>query len=646
MANINFLSAVMGQIFFPGGKSTRTVGEKLSDFVNIMDFGAVRNDSSAGAQANNNLAWTAAQNYLADAGNDGGTIYFPHGHFYFANTMVTTAGGRYTIKGAGTADSGAGLTYTTGSQSGTCLVFPNTNCIGLMMKTNRGPHVLEDFWVVGSHVGGGGADPGANTASGILINNTTYINRVGVRGFPGHGILFHGNSAGEGTNCNESSAHNCTLKGNGGCGLKTEGSDANACFFSMLNCADNRLFSVWDDSKFQNVHIGHHHSAGSFARGSYKDSSDSGAVWINLYTENAGSPHAEWTNQSVILGPSADTLPKASVQGDGSGATLLLWTRGGAVTKGLPTAYGSGYTQANVIITHGSGNNAVLTPVITNGQILSYNIANGGSGYSHAPSHRTIRYNKFRELGSQATFYTEADDGPGRYIRLTIGDKRSANEISVLKGKALGEEDFDFLWWNESTKCWELVWNRFTKVIRWVGTLSTTETGGRSSTLPPGSMEFPFGFFVGSGSTGRHLNNKSSIPTSGEYARGDLIWNTSPAIDANNNVVLGWHRTVTGTAHVKGTDWAELLVPTKRLGGTVTVNPESLGSGAKGNSATLTITGAALGDIVSSSFSLDLQGVDLKGYVSAANTVTYYFKNDTTGTVDLGSGTAKFRIDK
>lgn len=84
----------------------------------------------------------------------------------------------------------------------------------------------------------------------------------------------------------------------------------------------------------------------------------------------------------------------------------------------------------------------------------------------------------------------------------------------------------------------------------------------------------------------------------------------------------------------------------ERLFGSTTYDPPNLADGA-GQSSTLTVTGAALGDFVESiSFSLDLQSVDLTGYVSAANTVTFRFQNETGGAVDLGSGTVRAIVSK
>lgn len=76
------------------------------------------------------------------------------------------------------------------------------------------------------------------------------------------------------------------------------------------------------------------------------------------------------------------------------------------------------------------------------------------------------------------------------------------------------------------------------------------------------------------------------------------------------------------------------------LTGSATFDPSSLADGA-GETTTVTVTGAVLGDRAEAAFSLDLQGVMLFAWVSAADTVSVRFQNETGGTVDLGSGTIR-----
>lgn len=73
--------------------------------------------------------------------------------------------------------------------------------------------------------------------------------------------------------------------------------------------------------------------------------------------------------------------------------------------------------------------------------------------------------------------------------------------------------------------------------------------------------------------------------------------------------------------------------------GSAVYDAASLIDGA-GATSTITVTGAALGDyVVAVSCSVDLQGILLTGYVSAADTVSFRLQNETTGTIDLASAT-------
>ena len=92
-----------------------------------------------------------------------------------------------------------------------------------------------------------------------------------------------------------------------------------------------------------------------------------------------------------------------------------------------------------------------------------------------------------------------------------------------------------------------------------------------------------------------------------------------------------------------GSAWA-LIVP-RLLQASVTYDPPSLAAG-DGVTTTVTVTGAALGDFAQASFSLDLQGITLTAWVSAADTVSVRLQNSTTGAVDLASGTLRVRVEK
>jgi hypothetical protein len=80
------------------------------------------------------------------------------------------------------------------------------------------------------------------------------------------------------------------------------------------------------------------------------------------------------------------------------------------------------------------------------------------------------------------------------------------------------------------------------------------------------------------------------------------------------------------------------------LTGSATYDPPSLADGA-GTTTTVTCTGAVLGGFARASFSLDLQGITLTAYISATNTVSVRFQNESGGVLDIASGTLKVRVD-
>lgn len=79
------------------------------------------------------------------------------------------------------------------------------------------------------------------------------------------------------------------------------------------------------------------------------------------------------------------------------------------------------------------------------------------------------------------------------------------------------------------------------------------------------------------------------------------------------------------------------------LTGSATWDPGSIANGAAANT-TVAVAGAAVGNFVSVSLGVDLQGLVLSGYVSATNTVTAVLANNTGGAIDLASSLLRARV--
>ena len=75
-----------------------------------------------------------------------------------------------------------------------------------------------------------------------------------------------------------------------------------------------------------------------------------------------------------------------------------------------------------------------------------------------------------------------------------------------------------------------------------------------------------------------------------------------------------------------------------------TLNAGSLVDTA-GETDDVTVAGVALGDmVIGASFGVDLVGLTVTGYVSAANTVKFRIQNESGSTVDLASSTLRLVV--
>lgn len=123
------------------------------------------------------------------------------------------------------------------------------------------------------------------------------------------------------------------------------------------------------------------------------------------------------------------------------------------------------------------------------------------------------------------------------------------------------------------------------------------------------------------------------------------IYAKATTVIVTGNVCTGTITSGTGLEYSA----TNLVVDGNHLGGTLkgskTFDPTSLSDGA-GETTTVTVTGAALGDYAWASFSLDTSGITITAWVSAANTVSVRFQNETGGPLDIGSGTLRAFVRK
>jgi hypothetical protein len=97
---------------------------------------------------------------------------------------------------------------------------------------------------------------------------------------------------------------------------------------------------------------------------------------------------------------------------------------------------------------------------------------------------------------------------------------------------------------------------------------------------------------------------------------------------------------VTALVVVAGFTYQADAADPRPLYGSATYDPASL-IDAAGASTTVTVQGAALGDFCAASFGVSTAGISVTCNITAANTATVRFQNESAGTLDLASSTLR-----
>jgi hypothetical protein len=553
--SVSLTAAVMPALFTGG--SSRTLGSKLQDVVSVKDFGAVKDNGSntASCMVVNDVAFAAAHDsFTGDVIYEGGTLWIPPGDYYFSGTFNVEK--RMVIQGAGMGEQS--------NSNATRLVFP-TDTTGIRVHTNttapgggRGGYTtIRDLGLTQSTKGTSGH--GIHTCVKVQIENV----KVDSFGQDGIRILASAGGGVNDGNANKWYMNNVYCQDNGRAGVYVEGNDVNAGLGILIDCKDNDVYGIYDSAKLPNTWIACHSRGNQI---NYKD--DIGSVWLGCYREISAISRNEWVASSLPIGgtnvASLDSVhPVINITGgSGSGADAIAYCSSGVVQKILITNQGSGYLS-NPTVTigdgGGSGSGASASASISGGRVTGITVTAGGSGYASTEFARINATTSGRADLSMSNATFTCWPGSEYYATVSIGVGDGIDEATVgLRAIALGDEELDLLTWNNTAKCWQVRYAKSSSKIpiRFVSDITTTETGGRSAAIDDGNIEFPLGFWIGSGSTGRFVKNATAMPTTGEYARGDFIFNTQPSIDGSNMIILGWMRLITGTSHVSGTDWA------------------------------------------------------------------------------------------
>lgn len=333
------------------------------------------------------------------------------------------------------------------------------------------------------------------------------------------------------------------------------------------------------------------------------------------------------TDRAIAIGERVGMPPFAAHHNDVSGATIALE---GKLGTGASTPASSTFLK-------GTGAGVSAWSALTSAEVTA--ALNGQLGLGGSPGSSRLYivssgddHIVLQRSGSSQTFSVYVSGGNTMTFNKPTGPVGS-NQHGLFGFATVGSLDADNAFWNG---------------LQFAGPIATES----------GTSRYPITSLYHRAGTATNPTDYELVMALGNMGtlRGSLAF-AAPAVDGGQ-IRLGFG---SGNVSEEGVKVARTsssqvtvsLSPTqvgggavlkKMLSATATYDPPSTANGAAW-STTITVTGAAVGDNVMVSHSSVTSGDwNLYGYVSAANTVTVYGRNNTGGTVDLASGTLRATV--
>lgn len=518
-ADVSFLQSGTGAV-------VRTMQEKGRERVSILDFIPVSEHAAIRAGTSTYDCLDAVDNAVASISANAGTfnlggprIYFPPGNYYFTDTIQLKS--TVILEGDAVGMSGGYATILTFPPDTHGIIVHRYNTIDDTVEspTSKGGDgsIIRNLRIVGA---------AGTVGHGIWLRARATLDNIAANGFAQNGVNIVASSgaggSGEG-NANCWAARNVLATNNGGHGFYVDGADANAGHGIEISATSNGKCGIYDSSFLGNTYVachtstngskgrvhygGNHYWCNSDTLGGSTAPGTDATVWILVGAGTAGSLYPDW----VAAG---DYSIGASYRADSNNANNAFF---GCYAEG-------GWNPSKIVApssVYGGSMTAGYTPDSTCFRIDS-TVSNGRlTSFEVRP--RSDHSNAF-----VTSFGRTADEG---ITLVAVGDN--------LNGLALA-------YWDNTNGCWAVRHSRNAGLtpIRFTTSLNTLKCG-RSTAPTGGEVLFGRGFFMG-GVTGdlRKQTNGTAAPSSGEYARGDIIWNRDPSASGK----AGWICTTGGIA--------------------------------------------------------------------------------------------------
>lgn len=594
--------------------------------VTLDQFGGVADANASGAGTDNTPAWLLCKAYLQSVADalDGNEYYksipavrLNRGGYYFSDAIDLTDGiYQFIGYGPGVSTGGGNTTFWFASGKNG-FIFQSWDTLGVSGSTANTPKgsagtLVQDITCISK-----GGTVGA-AQHGFLIKAPVTLTRCTAYNFGGNGfyvaadVIYAGNA-----NCWK--MHDCWGIYNGGSGFFADGGDSNAGNNIGFNAIANREWGINDSSFLGNNHIGYHTSGNGIA--------GAGPGWT--VTASAGSSvHYLGDLYRVIPGQHVGASTNAPT-GLATSNTWWKWISTGTATTLYPTwSSGAVYVSGGAVYSDDANSKSLFGPGYMEGDQMpgwldsTRSLAMGGfQGFSkgaHLNAHDGyVIANAFRTgvafgAGALYSFVGTVDDTSGDLLQ--FGHSTILADNYRLTMDSVGDLIFTYQ-------------NATHTIYRLTGP-GTTQQFGRGVAQP---YKFcPTEIML----NGISLTFGAAAPTTDPHALGEYVFNNLGTTTKER----GWRCVTAGTPGTWEADYRELY-------GSVTYDAPSVAASGT-TTTTITVTGAALGDIATCSFGVSLVGLVASAYVSTSNTVTVVLFNPTVGAIDLASTTIRAKVTR
>lgn len=516
------------------GAQVRTMQSKGEDDISLLDFIPPEQHAAIRAGTSTFDCAPAMRNALATIAlgtgfyRGGPKIKIPAGEYYFASpielkttviiegesshhrggyaTTLKFATSGFTVNRYNTINGGVESPATTGADGS---IFRNLRILGLASKGS-----------------------GEYGYFGIWLRARATIEDCIVERFTGNGVQItsHTSDPARIGNANCWSIKNLTVLQNGRIGLYIDGVDSNAGTAIAVNATGNGEWGVFDSSFLANTHIGHHLDANGWLNTAMGDERTSVVSHGgNRYCVVIGK-----AAQASTTEPGTDASVWDRYSSGGVNAQIPAWVSGISTKEGggacglsanAPKAWVGCYHET------GQGKSHISHPHIVIGGQMALSL-------TAASTALVLRSNADGSMQlPRGVAIARTDNGVSRQVDLAFGLPSSFAALRFLESNNFPN---GVRWGVSAGDHWIRDFTFSSPLITFTGQ-NTERTYGRSGTVP-NTAEIP-SLHLGQGNNARQLTSSNVAPTSGSWARGDVVFNRSATAGGK----LGWVCVTAGT---------------------------------------------------------------------------------------------------